>query len=148
MAQHKEFQFAWWIFILLPIWLTVAIPYFSEDTGMGLNTFVVSSAIFLVVGLLFFGMSTLVHDSKILISFGIGLIRKTIDLNNVKAVETVRNKWYYGWGIRLISNGWLYNISGLDAVEIKRKDSVSIIRIGSKQPTVLKRAILESISRN
>ncbi|NEN24958.1 hypothetical protein G3O08_15765 [Cryomorpha ignava] len=148
MAQYKEFQFAWWIFILIPIWFTVAIPYFSLDSGMTLNTFLIASAIFIVVGLLFFGMKTYVDDTKIRIAFGIGLIRKTIHLNNVKAVETVRNKWYYGWGIRLIPNGWLYNISGLDGVEIKRKDSVSVIRVGSKQADVLRKAIFEGISRN
>lgn len=115
---------------------------------MTLNTFLIASAIFIVVGLLFFGMKTYVDDTKIRIAFGIGLIRKTILLNNVKAVETVRNKWYYGWGIRLIPNGWLYNISGLHGVEIKRKDTASVIRIGTKQPALLRKAIFEGISRN
>lgn len=145
---YNEFQFAWWIFILVPIWSTVAIPYFSEDSGMNLNTFLIASAIFFVLGLLFYGMRTQVDDSKISIVFGIGLIKKRIDLNNVKSVETVRNKWYHGWGIRLIGNGWLYNISGFDGVEIKQKDKVSVIRIGTRQPAQLRKAIFEGISKN
>ena len=147
-VEYLEFQFAWWIIILLPFWCILVYLYFSAGEGMDLITFLAISAIFLLIGLLFYGMRTRVDDSKIRIGFGVGLIKKTIHLNNVKSVEAVRNKWYYGWGIRLISNGWLYNISGLDGVEIKQKDRKSVIRIGTKQPLLLRKAIFEGIAQN
>jgi hypothetical protein len=34
----------------------------------------------------------------------------------------VKNPWYYGWGIRLIPGGWLYNVSGFWAVELQMKN--------------------------
>jgi len=44
----------------------------------------------------------------------------------------VRNQWWWGWGIRLIPGGWLYNVSGLDAVELKMKNG-RIFRIGTDE---------------
>ena len=148
MPQYKEFQFAWWIFILVPIWSTVAIPFYTADSGMTSNTFIISSAIFVLLGLLFYGMKTMVDESKVTVIFGIGLIRKSVHFNNIQSVTRVRSKWYYGWGIRLMPSGWLFNVSGLDGVDIKRKDDVSVIRIGTKKPDLLRNAIFEGISKN
>lgn len=145
---YREFQFARWIFLIIPMWISLAIIYFSESANMALSTLLMASGILFLIGLLFYGMKTEIDNSKIRIVFGIGLIRKTIKLNNVKYVEVVRNKWYHGWGIRLISNGWLYNITGLDGVEIKQKDRRSVIRIGTKQPAVLRKAIFKGITKN
>jgi hypothetical protein len=52
----------------------------------------------------------------------------------------VRNRWYYGWGIRITPRGWLYNVSGLDAVELALKNG-KCVRIGSDEPHALARAI-------
>ncbi|MDY7014940.1 MAG: hypothetical protein SVX43_15355 [Cyanobacteriota bacterium] len=52
----------------------------------------------------------------------------------------VKNPWYYGWGIRLTPRGWLFNVSGLDAVEISL-NSGRHFRIGTDRPRELERAI-------
>jgi hypothetical protein len=70
--------------------------------------FLAVNAILVLVYLLFYGMKTEVNENSIRISYGIGLIRKTIKLVDVKSVSTVSNPWYYDRGIRLIANGWLY----------------------------------------
>ena len=54
--------------------------------------------------------------------------------------QTVRNKWYFGWGIRYLGTGWLYNVSGLDAVEIVQNDG-KMVRVGTDEPDVLARAL-------
>ena len=59
------------------------------------------------------------------------MIKKVIPIHNIERIGIVINKWYYGFGIRKIKNGWLYNIQGLDAIELKMKNSKSIIRIGT-----------------
>jgi len=48
----------------------------------------------------------------------------------VTAVRQVRNHWYYGFGIRKVPNGWMYNVSGLDAVEL-HLTSGKVFRIGT-----------------
>ena len=90
-------------------------------------------------------MRTSVDNEKIRISYGIGLIKKTIDIHNIERIEIVRNKWYYGLGIRIIKNGWLYNIQGLNAIELKLKNSKSIIRIGTVDNKKLKKEIESKI---
>lgn len=145
---YKEFQFAWWILILVVLWLVLTYLHYSGSPAISWNTYLSSTITLLALSLLFYGMKTEIDNSIIKLSFGIGLISKKIQLNNVKSVEVVRNKWYQGWGIRLIDNGWLYNISGLNAVEINQKDKRSIIRIGSQQPADLRKAIFEGITKN
>ncbi len=54
------------------------------------------------------------------------------------------NPCYYGWGIRWTPNGWLYNVSGFYAVEIKMKTGKKY-RIGTDAPNELEKAIKESI---
>ena len=34
-----------------------------------------------------------------------------------KSITTVTNSLIFGWGIRYIPDGWLYNVSGIKAVE-------------------------------
>ena len=39
-------------------------------------------------------------------------------LAGIAECEPIRVRWWYGWGIHLTPYGWLYNVSGLDAVAI------------------------------
>ena len=54
----------------------------------------------------------------------------------VRGVRQVRNKWWYGWGIRKIPKGWMYNVWGLDAVELEM-ESGKVFRIGTDEPDQL-----------
>jgi hypothetical protein len=96
---------------------------------------------FILVCLLFYGLTTKITPDTISVSFGIGLIRKRIKLKRIKTVEIVKSPWYYGWGIRIIPNGTLYNMSGTDGVELKFNDTDRIIRIGAKDSLTLKKEI-------
>ena len=55
-------------------------------------------------------------------SFGIGVIRKRVRLAEIVGCEPIRIRWWYGWGIHLTPYGWLYNVSGFDAVAITLRD--------------------------
>ena len=76
------------------------------------------SALYATVFLLFGWLRVEIDDRFLVCRFGIGLIRKRFDLGEISSVKTVRNRWYYGWGIRWTPHGWLFNAAGLDAVEI------------------------------
>ena len=45
----------------------------------------------------------------------------------------VETRWFYGWGIRLTSRGWLWNTSGFDAVELTYLNGKRFI-IGKDDP--------------
>ena len=57
-----------------------------------------------------------------------------------KSAEKVRNKWYYGFGIRLIPGGQMYNVAGLDAVELKLTNG-RVFRVGTDESDKLLTAI-------
>lgn len=91
-------------------------------------------------------LSVIVNKDQINIKFGYGLFKRNFSSNKIVSVKTVKNKWYYGWGIRV----WLwpkiiiFNVSGFDAVEIKMNNG-KIYRIGTDDPKDLKKAISKSI---
>ena len=56
----------------------------------------------------------------------------------------MRNSWWYGLGIRLIPYGWMWNISGLDAIKLTHQDG-NRFRIGTNQPQELYQALITGI---
>jgi len=71
---------------------------------------------------LFSSMTVEVDDEALRIAFGPGFIRYALSLERVQAWRTVRNPWWYGWGIHYTPGGWLYNVSGMEGVEIVLSD--------------------------
>ena len=103
--------------------------------------------LFVVLAWLFGSLTVSVGDGAVEIRFGPGLLRKRWALDGFTSVAVARNKWWYGWGIRLIPNGWLYNVSGLDAVELVRT-SGRVLRIGTDEPEVLAEALRAALARS
>lgn len=89
----------------------------------------------------FFGSLTVeVTDEELVHYFGPKFWKKTYFSHDIESVEIVRNSWIYGWGIRLTPHGWLYNVSGLDAVQIQLR-SGRTFRIGTDDPAGLVSAL-------
>jgi hypothetical protein len=84
-----------------------------------------------------------IDDQTLLASFGIGLIKKKVPLAQIVAYEPIRIRWWYGWGIHLTPYGWLYNVSGLDAVAITLRNG-SKFALGPDDPRGLADAIERS----
>ena len=93
-----------------------------------------------VVGVGFSQLTVSVFPTSITVRFGLGIIRRTIALADVAECAPVRNSWASGWGIRLIPGGWMWNVAGLDAVELRFK-SGGKFRIGTDDPEGLTAAI-------
>lgn len=100
-----------------------------------------------VIAVLFATLTVEVNRDVIECKFSIGLITKKIAVTEIVEVSTVKNPWFYGWGIKLTPRGWMFNVSGLDAVEITFKNGKHF-RIGTDQPQQLKEAILQALNRN
>ena len=65
--------------------------------------------------------------------FGWGVWTKRIPLEDIASAVPVRNPWWYGFGIHRTPRGWLYNVSGLDAVEIRLRNGRKL-RLGTDEP--------------
>jgi hypothetical protein len=77
----------------------------------------------LAASLVLFATLTVRGDEQNLeIRFGPGLIRKKFSFKDMESCHEVRNAWYFGWGIRLTPHGWLFNVSGLQALEVRMKN--------------------------
>ena len=114
-------------------------------TVYGFNWIAFTVLIILGVCLVLFATLTVVIEEDVLeIRFGPGIIRKKFPLKDIESCQVVKNPWYYGWGIRLTPHGWLYNVSGSYAVEIKMKTGKEY-QIGTDIPNDLEKVIRQSI---
>jgi hypothetical protein len=107
----------------------------------GFNWIGFAVLVFIAICLALFATLTVVIEGDVLeIRFGPGVIRKKFPLKDIESCQVVKNPWYYGWGIRMTPHGWLYNVSGFSAVEIKMKTGKKY-RIGTDVPSELEQAI-------
>jgi len=98
-------------------------------------------AAMLVLVLVFLNSLTIeVDPGEVRCFFGIGLIRRRFPMSDVVVASAVKNPWYWGWGIRLTPVGWMFNVSGLQAVELELR-SGKRFRIGTDAPLEVVRAI-------
>jgi hypothetical protein len=87
-------------------------------------------------GWLFHSLTIEVADGELRWRFGPGLIRKRVALDMIVSVTPVRTNVLEGWGIHLSRYGWLYNVSGFDAVAIELKDGKKLC-LGTDEPEIL-----------
>ena len=128
-------------------WIHIQAAAEPPSVDSGTNLLVTATMAFIVFILASFAsLQVAVNEKYLQIKFGYGIYRKKFLLDDITSAKTVKNHWYYGWGIR----GWLwpkmciYNVSGFDAVEIKLKNGKTY-RIGTDEPKKLEQAILHSI---
>jgi hypothetical protein len=126
----------------LPLWFALMMVAFI-GYGVFILLIIDSKQVFwlwngftILLAVFFWGLAVEVNQDEVRLSFGIGLIKKTILRELVVDVEQVRNSWWYGWGIRLTPHGWMWNISGLDAVELTYRNGKKF-RIGTDEPEML-----------
>ena len=105
---------------------------------------IVMAGVFVLVALAFSSLTVSVDGEAVRFFFGIGIIRKTYLLSDIESVRPVRNSWLYGWGIRYTPHGWLYNVSGLGAVELQLRSGKKL-RIGSDEPERLADAVNDAL---
>jgi hypothetical protein len=104
-----------------------------------------SVAATLAICLLLFSMLTVqVDSSHVRCAFALGVIRKDVPFGQIVSATVVRNHWIHGWGIRWIPGGWLWNVSGLDAVELQLSTG-KVLRIGTDEPAALQAAITAAL---
>jgi hypothetical protein len=84
----------------------------------------------------FCALTVTVTDDALEVSFGIGLIRRRFPLRTIRSFRRVQTPWYAGWGIHFLPSGWVYNIAGSDAVELKRVHATRV-RVGTDEPDKL-----------
>jgi len=126
------------ILLILPIVLIITWAFTQQY--LDLTEFLTSMLIFALVLVLFPSLTTRVEDGFVKWHFGIGLIRKALPISRIVSNRPVINKAWWGIGVRLTPNGWLYSVSGLNSVLLVLDDG-SQVRIGTDEPIEFNAAI-------
>jgi hypothetical protein len=103
-----------------------------------------SVPILLVCAWLFHSLTIEITNRELRWRFGPGLIRKSLPLNEIVSATPMRigPSWGIHWDPR---TGWLYNVSGFDAVLVTLRDGKKLA-LGTDEPEALSAAIHQQIS--
>jgi hypothetical protein len=113
----------------------------SKATLVAVPWLVVALFGLVMLGLLTYATLTVEIDNRrIEARFGIGLIRKSIDLADIARCDIVQTPPRWGWGLHWTPSGWLYNVSGKAAVRLQMVSERPVM-IGTDEPERLKAAI-------
>ena len=97
--------------------------------------------VMIAIAAMAFASLTVEIDGNVLKAwFNFGWPRKQIKVDQIAKVEVVRNGIMEGFGVRYTAQGWMWNVSGLDAVRLTYTDG-TVFRIGTDESDRLAGAI-------
>jgi len=128
------------IFGCIMLFIALLTIYFHRQYVLSFILFILVLALFL-----FSSLTTCVTDKYVKIWFGAGLIHRKFLLSEIHSVRIAKTPWYYGWGIRCIPEGLLFNVKGNLSIELQMKNG-KIYRIGTDEAEKLKQAIVSALN--
>jgi len=142
MTRYSHTQRSRWLaFIAVPFGLLmVGIAVFGEPVPAPVRAAFIAVALVFAWIMVNFSRLSVEVTEEIVVRFGRRWPRRTIDPSAITATRVVRNSPWYGWGIRWIRKGSLWNVWGLDAVELDLTNGRRF-RIGTDEPDELLAAI-------
>jgi hypothetical protein len=104
-------------------------------------------AMLIATGITFSSLTTEVDATEFRAGFGpLRWPTKRALLEEIAGVLPARTSILTGWGVRITMRGWLYSVSGRNAVIIGLRDGKQFL-VGTDDPTGLADAINNSLSR-
>jgi hypothetical protein len=137
--RYRHTQIAWTLIVLVVAVVLAELAIVTFSAPQGTLSLALSGAVVAVAAVmlaLFSTLTVVVDDRAVRLWFGFGSLRREVVFADVRAARKVRNHWYAGWGVRVIPQGRLYNVGGLDAVELEM-DNGRVVRVGTDQPDAL-----------
>ena len=96
----------------------------------------VIAAAFLLVG----WMRVTVDGERVRAVMGVGLLRASVAIPDIRKADIVRPRVWWGWGVHWTPAGWLYNVAGRWAVRLELASERPVM-IGTGDPEGLLAAI-------
>lgn len=144
MKSYKHTQIGYLLIVVFSV-VFLLIGKLTIDTNFNPGTVLLLAFMILCLGT-FATLTVEVDDQAINLRFGIGLLRKRFLLENIEAWRAVKNPLYYAWGIHAIPGGWVFNVSGLQAVELQMRNGRKY-RIGTDDAHSLLNAIETNLQK-
>ena len=135
------------LIIIISIFLALYFGFILTKAGFNSRILIIMALVLIILAS-FSTLNVQIDEIYLRIKFGYGLVKRSFLLKEITSAKTVRNHWYYGWGIRY----WfwpkmrIFNVSGFDAVEIKMVDN-KVYRIGTDEPKKLEQILVEVIKK-
>lgn len=143
--EHRQVGRAMLVLLLLPaVGLVIAIALAGQPAALLPLLIILSFMIF--TALIFRSLTVKVDEEQVQLRFGLNLLGRSFPLDSITGVRVVRNPVWMGIGIHFIRGGMIYNVSGLDGIEITFEDG-RLVRIGTDEPAALARAIEQARRR-
>ncbi|MDD5290950.1 MAG: hypothetical protein PHZ04_02430 [Patescibacteria group bacterium] len=134
--------------LVLFAWIQITARVEPPSVNSSTN-FAVSAIMVLILFILasFTTLTTSIDENYLQIKFRYGIFAKKFALSQIASAQSVKNHWYYGWGVKVWfwPYMWIYNVSGFDAVEIIMRNG-KIYRIGTDTPNELEAIIKKAIN--
>ena len=126
--EQRAYLIHW---IIAPLFAIAVVGMLSGGGSLaGWLVVAITGFLFAWLAATFSVLTVIVEGDQLRLYFGRGWPRKAIRLRDVVSVSPVRNAWWYGLGIRWIPRGTLWNVWGLDAVELQLA-SGRVFRVGT-----------------
>jgi hypothetical protein len=153
-AIYKKTQTGWMIiFSFIPVFLFLSwIVYRQDVLGKPFGHHPASTSVYLALIVflllllaLFSNLTVTGFSTYLQIKYGMGIFRKKFEYKDIQSCSIQKNHWFYGWGVRKIPGGWLYNVSGSISVQLDMKNG-RMYRIGTDEPEKLLEFLRSRIS--
>lgn len=140
--RHTQFGYITIASLGAVIFLIIAqIQFFGSDPLQ------IVVLIILVACLLIFSSLTVeIRNGFLNWKLGFGLIQKKVPVSDIIRATPIKLSLFHGWGIHLTTGGWLYNVSGFQAVEFELRGGKKF-RLGTNEPDKLVQAVSAHIGQ-
>ena len=146
--SYSHTQVGWWLIATLGI-VCLALVAIFNGVEIGRQSLPPTDARIIgwvvvvtlaITAVLLTSLTVRVTSDRVDWHFGPGVVHFSLPLAEITSVATTRTPLWAGIGIHWIFTGWVYNVSGRDAVELTKGDG-SKAWIGTDEPALLAAAI-------
>lgn len=136
---YEHMQVGWATRLASAVGVVVLLAVSAQLPSNG-TALLVAAVLLPIVMLVFSRLTVRIDRDRLSVAFGFGWPRRTVAVADIVAAEITRTTWIEGWGIRLTRRGWLWNVSGLDAVALQLSTGKQFM-VGTDEPRRLHAAI-------
>ena len=137
-------QSGMWMIAIMVMVIIFCVTLLLNNLDKGSNIVWILGSIIVVLLICLFNFDRLtitVTDKTVSFRMGMGLIRRSYKISDLKSCEEVKNNLLLGLGIHWFPGGVLYNVSGTKAIELRFKHCRSVVRIGTDRPEEIAKLI-------
>ena len=144
LIEYIHTQPAWVIRILFGVSILILVGLLVWNIQQNLIGIAVGGPVIAIFLVCFWSLTVKVSDTHLSHYFSWGFWKRSYPLHEISSVNIASSQWYYGYGIRYVGPGWMYNVSGSDVLLVTMK-SGDEVRIGTDDVDTLFAILSEKI---